>query len=67
MKDWFSPLTDDEINFIDNFLLWENDSDDCMTLDILDGFLHAIAVGPTNVSPQQWLTKIWGTGDPFRH
>lgn len=31
--------------------------------DIMDGFLHAIAVGPTTLHPKQWLPKIWGTED----
>jgi len=26
----------------------------------MDGFLHAIAIGPTTLQPKQWLSKIWG-------
>jgi uncharacterized protein len=29
----------------------------------LDGYLHAIAIGPTSLMPQQWMPGIWGEGD----
>ncbi len=31
-----------------------------MTIDIMDGFLHAIAIAPITLYPRQWLPKIWG-------
>ena len=31
-----------------------------MTIALLDGFPHAIAIGPTTILPQQWLPKVWG-------
>jgi uncharacterized protein len=34
-----------------------------MTLDRLDGFLHAIAIGPETVMPSQWLARVWGLPD----
>lgn len=34
-----------------------------MMLDMIDGFFHAIAIGPTTVPPKQWLPKIWGTAE----
>lgn len=37
------------------------DTDECMTLEMMDGLLHAIAVGPTTLQPKLWLPKIWGT------
>ncbi len=57
----FTPLTDDEFDELDNFLLYEVDTDEVMTIDIMDGFLHAIAIGPTTLHPKQWLPKVWGT------
>lgn len=62
MIDAFSPLTDDEFHELDMFLLNEVESDEAMTIDILDGYLHAIAIAPTTVHPKQWLPKVWGTG-----
>ena len=57
----FAPLSEDEFDELDQFLLYDVDTEDVMTLDMVDGFLHAIAVGPTTLHPKQWLPKIWGT------
>lgn len=57
----FAPLSDDEFDELDQFLLYDVDTEEGMTIDTMDGFLHAIAIGPTTVSPNQWLPKIWGT------
>lgn len=57
----FAPLTDEEFNELDQFLLHGVDSDEVMMIDAVDGFLHAIAIGPTTLHPKQWLPKIWGT------
>jgi uncharacterized protein len=27
---------------------------------MLDGYLHAIAIGPQTIMPSQWLPKVWG-------
>ena len=56
-----TPLSEDEFNELDQFLLYNVDTEDVMTLDMADGFLHAIAVGPITTHPRQWLPKIWGT------
>lgn len=56
-----APLSEAELNELDHFLLYEVDTEDVMTLDMMDGFLHALAVGPTSIHPKQWLPKIWGT------
>lgn len=61
----FPALSDDELHELDMFLLHEVNSDEVMTIDILDGYLHAIAIGPTTLHPNQWLPKIWGTGSPI--
>ncbi|MEZ2299985.1 UPF0149 family protein [Variovorax sp. RCC_210] len=57
----FSPLSEDEFNELEQFLLYHVDTEDVMTLDMADGFLHAIAIGPTTIPPSQWLPKVWGT------
>lgn len=56
-----TPLTDDEFHELDKFLLYEIDTEEVMTIDMMDGFLHAIAIGPTTMHPEQWLPKIWGS------
>ncbi|MDM0101996.1 UPF0149 family protein [Variovorax sp. J22G73] len=57
----FSPLSEDEFTELEQFLLYDVDTEDVMALDMADGFLHAIAVGPTTIPPGQWLPKVWGT------
>ncbi|WP_157256116.1 UPF0149 family protein [Pelomonas sp. Root1217] len=59
----FSPLSEDEFDELDHFLLYEVDTDEGMTVDMADGFLHAIAIGPITLHPRQWLPKIWGTAE----
>lgn len=57
----FEPLTEDELAELEQFLLYELDTEEGMTLDMLDGFLHAIVIGPVFIHPHQWLPKVWGT------
>ena len=59
----FSPLSDDELQELDYFMLYEVACDESMTLDTLDGYLHAIAIGPVTLHPRQWMPGIWGEGD----
>lgn len=59
----FSPLSDDELQELDNFLLFDVDCDESMTMDTLDGYLHAIVIGPITLTPRQWMPGIWGQGD----
>jgi uncharacterized protein len=62
MTDTFASLSDDEFHELDMFLLNEVDSDEVMTIDILDGYLHAIAIAPVTLHPKQWLPQVWGMG-----
>ncbi len=55
-----APLSDAEIDELDHFLLYEVDLGDSMPLDMLDGYLHALAIGPTTVHPTRWMPRIWG-------
>jgi hypothetical protein len=48
----FEPLSDDELAELDHFMLYEVDGDEGMTLDMLDGYLHAIAIGPITLTPR---------------
>ncbi|MEW6595070.1 MAG: UPF0149 family protein [Thermodesulfobacteriota bacterium] len=72
MKNLSKPLTEKEIERLDNFLL-DRINDDADTegkeegvLDIstLDGFFTAIVSGPATVMPSQWLPAIWGDFEP---
>ena len=55
---FFQPLTDDELEALNHFFLYEA-PDEAMTFDMVDGMLHALAVGPVTVPPSQWLPKVW--------
>lgn len=61
MTNPFAPLSEEEFEELDQFLLYDVDTEEVMMSDIMDGFLHAIAIGPTTLHPKQWLPKIWGT------
>lgn len=54
------PLSDDELETLDDFFIYEA-PDEAMTFDMVDGMLHALAVGPVTVAPSQWLPKVWGS------
>lgn len=60
VQDIMTPLSDTELEELDQFLLYGVDNDEAMTLDTLDGYLHAIAIGPQTIMPSQWLPKVWG-------
>ena len=60
MRDMVIPLSDVELEELDQFLLYGVENDEGMTLDTLDGYLHAIAIGPQTIMPSQWLPKVWG-------
>jgi len=72
MKDLVTPLSDEEYERLDRFLLDRIDEDADTTdkdegvLDIseLDGLFTAIVSGPVPVMPSQWLPAVWGDFEP---
>ena len=72
MPDFFTPLSDREIEQLEDFLL-NRIADDVNTMDMdegifdissLDGFFTAIVSGPVLVAPSQWIAAIWGDFEP---
>lgn len=55
-----APLSDGEMDELDQFLMSDATSDETMTLDMLDGYLTAIVIGPRNLQPSEWLPGVWG-------
>ena len=55
-----APLLDEELDELEHFLLSDAVSDEAMSLDMLDGFLTALVVGPINMSMNDWLHRVWG-------
>ena len=61
-----APITDEEVQELENFLFSEDVPEECMTLSEIDGFLTALAAGPALVPPSEWLPVIWqGDGPVF--
>ena len=56
----FSPLSSEELDELEAFLMEDRDGPDAMMLDTMDGYLHAVAIGPVTLKPQEWLPPIWG-------
>jgi len=56
------PLTDPELDELEGFLASDLVPQDCMDLEMLDGFLTAIVSGPDNVQPSEWLPQVWSDG-----
>jgi uncharacterized protein len=54
------PLTDKEFDELDQFLLSDRSPDDAMTMDMLHGYLTAVAIGPETIMPAEWLPRVWG-------
>lgn len=55
------PLTDDEFEELDSFLLDVEGVDESMDISMLDGFFAAILSGPKNILPSEWLCWVWDT------
>ncbi|MFO7541815.1 MAG: UPF0149 family protein [Thiobacillus sp.] len=75
MMDVSTPLNDEELDWLDAFLLDRIDEDavyaddlqkDEGVLDIseLDGFFTALVSGPEVVLPSRWLPAVWGDYAP---
>ena len=48
-----SPLSDEEVQELEDFLMEDRDGAEAMMFDTMDGYLHAVAIGPTTLKPQQ--------------
>ncbi len=58
-SDMTTPLSDQELDALELFLL-DLETEEGMTLDMLDGYLHAIVIGPETLMPHQWVPQVWG-------
>lgn len=54
------PLSDEELDELDQFLMSDDTPEECMDIAMLDGFLTALLIGPNTLMPSQWLSAIWG-------
>jgi uncharacterized protein len=53
------PLTDKEIQELDEFLLDAPGIEEAMDIATLDGFLTAIVSGPNVIAPSEWMRWVW--------
>ena len=53
------PLTEEELDELDCFLAGTELEETSMDVSTLDGFLAAIAIGPSLVKPSEWFPWIW--------
>jgi len=53
------PLTDEEIEELDQFLLNAEGIEESMDISTLDGFLTAIVCGPKTIMPSEWMRWVW--------
>jgi uncharacterized protein len=68
-----TPLTEAELQGLDELLMMQIEQDGAMTLDGMDGYLTALVVGPSQLlstcPTADWLPAIWGgdgaKGEPF--
>lgn len=59
---FFQPLSDEELDVLNSFFI-HGAPEEAMTFDMVDGFLHALVIGPVTLMPSQWLPKVWGSKD----
>ncbi|HWR77283.1 MAG TPA: UPF0149 family protein [Thiobacillus sp.] len=67
-----APLNDEELEWLDQFLLDRIDDDTdtegknegVLNVSELDGFLTALVSGPVVVPPSRWLPVVWGDFEP---
>ena len=72
MEDLFADLTEEEFEYLDNFLLDRivegsvSPGQEEGVLDIaeLDGLFTAIVSGPVLIQPSRWLPAVWGDFEP---
>jgi uncharacterized protein len=58
-----TPIEEDEMDELNQFLLSDATSDETMMLDTLDGYLTAIVTGPASVKTSEWLPGVWGSSE----
>ena len=56
-------LTDEERDWLGDFLVSRQAPSSTMTFEMLDGLLTALVIGPAMVLPSEYMPEIWGTDD----
>jgi uncharacterized protein len=53
-------MTDPELTWLDGFLGSRQVPETTMSLEMLDGYLTALVIGPDRVGPAEYFGRIWG-------
>ena len=64
--DLFTPLSDNEIEELDNFLLDLESDESILNVSELDGLFTAVISSPDTIPPSEWLEVIWGARNNLR-
>jgi uncharacterized protein len=57
------PPTEEDVQYLEEFLDSDACSDSSMTIAMLDGFLCAIVSGPNTISPSHWMPLVWSSAE----
>jgi uncharacterized protein len=54
------PLSEKELGKLDSFLASDSTPEDCLfSIEMLDGYMTALIVGPEVIEPESWIPFIW--------
>lgn len=53
------PLTDEALDDLEEILASNVVPEDCMTLEMLDGFLAGVLLSPWPITREDWLPEVW--------
>jgi uncharacterized protein len=56
--------SEDDLQYLEDFLDSDASSESSMTIAMLDGFLTAIVSGPNIIPPSVWMPLVWDGSDP---
>lgn len=59
MTSFAEPLAEQELDFLDEFLVSGSTPETAMPLSTLDGYLTAIALNPELILPSTWMPWVW--------
>jgi len=54
-----TPLSDDELEQLEDLLVSDDVPADCMNMEMLDGYLAAIVASPLPIPVESWLPAVW--------
>ncbi len=55
----YAPLSDEELEQLEELLVSDEVPADCMNLEMLDGYLAAIVASPLPIPTENWLPAVW--------